>query len=301
VAVAGLAAALALGTDSFASPENLFQLTRNLAFIGLMALGQTAVILTSGIDLSVGSVMGLAGIVAGLVLESGRGAALGIGAGLGVAAACGAVNGGLVAWLRLPPFVATLAMLAIARSLALAVSQNRMVHRFGPDERLFVALGGGETLGIAHPVWCLAALAALFAFAFRSTRWGLHLRAIGGNAEAARLAGVPVPRVLFSAYLVSALCAGLAAVLTVGWLGAVTNALGQGYELRVIAAAVIGGAQLAGGEGGALAAVVGAALIEVIRNGLLLAGVDPYWQGTFVGLFILAAVGLERLRRGRAS
>lgn len=299
LAVALLALGMTLGSDSFATPDNVFNVTRNFAFIGLIALGQTAVIATAGIDLSVGSVMGLAGIAAALVLQAGFPLWLGAGAGIGAALLCGAVNGVLVAYARLSPFVVTLGMLAIARSLALALSGNRMVHEFGPDEALFEALGGGETLGVANAVWALLALGAALGFAFRHARWGRWLFAIGGNEEAARVTGVAVERVKLSAYLLSSATAGLAAVLVVGWLGAVTNALGQGWELRVIAAAVIGGANLMGGEGGAYGALIGAALIEVIRNSLLLAGVDPYWQGTFVGLFIIGAVALERLRSWR--
>ena len=301
LAVAALCGVMSLVSETFASSDNLFNVTRNFAFIGLMALGQTAVILTGGIDLSVGSVMGLAGIATGLALQAGAPLPVGMSAGLGVALLCGAVNGALIAGLRLSPFVVTLGMLAIARSLALAVSQNRMVHEFGPDEAAFLALGGGETLGVAHPVWVLLALTALFGFVFRATRFGRHLYAIGGNERAARLTGVPVVHTKFAAYMLCSGTAGLAAVLVVGWLGAVTNALGQGYELRVIASSVIGGANLMGGEGGAFGALIGAALIEVIRNSLLLAGVDPYWQGTFVGLFIILAVLVERLRRGPRS
>ncbi|HSD27310.1 MAG TPA: substrate-binding domain-containing protein [Vicinamibacteria bacterium] len=299
LSVASLGLVMSLGTDSFATSENLFNVTRNFAFIGLVALGQTAVILSGGIDLSVGSVMGLAGIVAGLALEAGQPLWLGAGAGMAAALACGATNGLLVAYLRLPPFVVTLGMLAAARSLALVVSNNRMVHDFGPDEALFLELGGGESLGLAHPLWLLLALALGFGFVLRATRFGLHLQAVGGAPEAARRAGIPVRRIALAAYLVSSGSAGLAAILMVGWLGAVTNALGQNYELRVIAAAVIGGANLAGGAGGAFGAVVGAALIEVIRNSLLLAGVDPYWQGSFVGAFIVLAVLLHRVRAGQ--
>ena len=301
VATLLLCSGMAAASSTFASHDNFFNVTRNLAFVGLVALGQTAVIITRGIDLSVGSIMGLAGIVTGLVLDAGQPAWLGIASGLGVGLLCGAVNGGLVAYLRLSPFVVTLGMLAIARSLALAVSDNKMVHSFGPDEELFVALGGGATLGLANPAWLLLVLAALFGFVFRHTRFGRHLFAIGGHEEAARLAGVRVERVKFSAYLLCGGMAGVGAVLMVGWLGAVTNALGQGTELRVIAASVIGGANLMGGEGGAYGALIGAALIEVIRNSLLLAGVDPYWQGTFVGLFIILAVLLERIRRLRRA
>ena len=300
VAVLLLAAALTAATDTFATRENLFNVTRNFAFIGLMALGQVVVIVTGGIDLSTGSVLGLAGIVTALVLEAGHSLALGAAAGVGTALLCGLVNGALIAYLRLSPFVVTLGMLSIARSLALVVSRNRMIHELGPSEERLVALGGGATLGIANPVWILAALAALLALALRATAWGRHLYAVGGNETAARANGVRVERVKLGAYVLSGLSAGIAAVLTVGWLGAVTNALGQGYELRVIAASVMGGANLAGGEGGAFGGVIGAALLEVIRNGLLLAGVDPWWQGTFVGSFIILAVVIERLRGRRA-
>jgi ribose transport system permease protein len=300
IAVLLLAAVLSAATDTFATRENLFNVTRNFAFIGLMALGQVVVIVTGGIDLSTGSVLGLAGIVTALVLEAGHSLALGAAAGVGTALLCGLVNGALIAYLRLSPFVVTLGMLSIGRSLALVVSRNRMVHELGPAEDSLVALGGGATLGIANPVWILVVLAAMLAFALRMTAWGRHLYAVGGNETAARANGVRVERVKLGAYVLSGLSAGIAAVLTVGWLGAVTNALGQGYELRVIAASVMGGANLAGGEGGAFGGVIGAALLEVIRNGLLLAGVDPWWQGTFVGSFIILAVVIERLRGRRA-
>ncbi len=301
VAVALLCVGMSLASDAFPTHQNFFNVSRNLAFVGLIALGQTAVIITAGIDLSVGSIMGVSGVVAALALQAGAPLWLGIGAGLSVALACGAANGGLIAYLRLSPFVVTLGMLAIARSLALVVSDNRMVHEFGPDEVAFLALGGGRTLGLANPTWVLLLAAIAFAGALRFTRWGRWLYAIGGNEEAARLAGIPVERVVFSAYLASALTAGLSAILIVGWLGSVTNSLGQTYELRVIASSVIGGANLMGGEGGAFGAVIGAALIEVIRNSLLLAGVDPYWQGTFVGSFIVLAVVLQRVRGSRGD
>jgi ribose transport system permease protein len=256
----------------------------------------TAVIITAGIDLSVGSVMGLSGIVTGLVLNAGYGMVVGCTAGLLTALACGAVNGVLIAYLRLSPFVVTLGMLSIARSLALVVSNNKMVYEFGPDEDLFIEIGGGMVMGVANPVIVLLVLTLVFAFVFTFTTWGRHVYAIGGNEQAARLNGVPVDLMKVSVYMLCALMAGVSAVLIVGWLGAVTNALGTTYELRVIAATVIGGANLMGGEGGAFGALIGAALIEVIRNSLLLAGVDPYWQGAFVGLFIILAVLLERLR-----
>jgi ribose transport system permease protein len=147
----------------------------------------------------------------------------------------------------------------------------------------------------------LVILTICFGVVLRFTSWGRHLYAIGGNESAARLTGVPVRRIKFQAYVVSGLTAALASVLIVGWQGSAINALGQGYELRVIASTVIGGADLMGGQGGAYGAVVGAALIEVIRNSLLMAGVDANWQGAFVGLFIVLAVLLQRIRGRRSA
>ena len=202
----------------------------------------------------------------------------------------GAVNGLLIAYVGLPSFVVTLGMLSIARSLAIVLSQNKMIYDFGSHGDTFISMGGGALLGIANPVWLLIALALAFGFVFNVTSWGNYLYAIGGNENAARLTGVPVDRVKLQAYVVSGMTAALAAIMIVGWQGSAINALGQGYELRVIASTVIGGANLMGGEGGVYGAVIGAALIEVIRNSLLMAGVDANWQGTFVGLFIILAV-----------
>ena len=295
--VAALAGVMSLVSEPFASADNIFNISRNFAFIGLIALGQTAVIATGGIDLSVGSVMGLVGIVTGLVLGSGQPLIVAAAAGLGCALLCGLVNGSLVAYFRLSPFVVTLGMLSIARSLALVISNNRMIHDFGPDEELLLALGGGRFLGVANPVWLLVVAALCGAAWFRYSRLARHVLAVGGNEDSTRLAGVPVARVKLTVYVLSSLLAGVSAILMIGWLGAVTNALGQNYELRVIASAVIGGANLMGGQGGAFGAVAGAALIELIRNSLLLLGVDPYWQGAFIGGSIIVAMLVERIRR----
>ncbi len=297
IALLGMCAVMSvLQPAAFASTENFYNITRNFAFIGIMALGMTTVIVTGGIDLSVGSVMGLAAIVAGLVLQDGGAWWLAMAAGLATGTAAGAVNGVLIAWLGLPPFVVTLGSLSVGRSLAVVLSQNKMIYDFGPDADTIFAIGGGQMMGIANPVWILLALTAIFSAVLHLTRWGRHLYAIGGNEQAARLTGVPVARVKLAAYIVSAMTAALAAVLIIGWQGSAINALGTGYELRVIASTVIGGANLMGGEGGAYGAFIGAALIEVIRNSLLMAGVDSNWQGTFVGVFIVLAVLLEKIR-----
>jgi ribose transport system permease protein len=287
--------------QAFASSENFYNITRNFAFIGLMAVGMTAVILTGGIDLSVGSIMGVVGVVCGLVLQAEQHWALAIMAGLATGALAGAINGFFTAYVGLPSFVVTLGMLSIARSFAIVLSGNRMIYEFGPYGDTFNEIGGGSILGIANPVWALIVLALIFGFVFNFTAWGKYLYAIGSNEHAARLTGVPVNRIKMQAYVVSGLTAAFASVMIVGWQGSAINALGQGYELRVIASTVIGGADLMGGAGGAYGAVVGAALIEVIRNSLLMAGVDANWQGAFVGLFIVLAVLLQRIRGKRSA
>jgi ribose transport system permease protein len=290
-----------LQPDSFPTADNFFNITRNFAYIGIMALGMMAVIITGGIDLSVGSVMGLTGIVCGLVLQAGYPWWLAIVAGLGAGALCGVVNGVLVAYVGLPSFVVTLGMLAAARSAAVVLSENKMIYEFGPDGDVFIAIGGGEILGLSNMVWLLVAMTLVFGFVFRFTPWGRHLYAIGGNEGAARLAGVPVNRIKLQAYIVCALTSAIASIMVVGWQGSAINALGTGYELRVIASTVIGGANLMGGEGGAFAAFIGATLIEVIRNSLLMAGIDSNWQGAFVGALIVLAVLLERIRGSRTD
>ena len=307
IAAIGLCVVLSwAGTDSrgeqvFFTAQNFNNVALNFSFIGIIAIGMTAVIITAGIDLSVGSVMGLSGIATGLTLSSGYGVEAGIAAGLLTALACGLVNGFLISYVGLSPFVVTLGMLSICRSLALVVSNNKMFYEFGPDEDLFVSIGGGSYFGIANSLVLMLILTIFLGFMLNYTAWGRHLYAIGSNENAATMTGVPVKAVKMSAYLFCSLTAGMSAIMIVGWMGSVTNALGMIYELRVIASAVIGGADLMGGVGSAYGALIGSFLVELIRNGLLMAGVDPYWQGTFVGLFIIFAVALERIRSHQSS
>ncbi|MFC0692022.1 ABC transporter permease [Paraburkholderia humisilvae] len=286
---------LSLTTSTFATSQNLFNVTRNFAFVAIVALGAMAVIVTGGIDISVGSTIGVSGVVLSVVMNAGYPIWAGIGLALLTAGFVGLVNGVLIAYLNMQPFVVTLGMLSVGRSLALVISRSRTIFEFGPDGSKLLALGGGSTFGVANPVWFLVVLAVLFWFAFAFTRWGRYVFAVGGNRHAANLTGVPVRRVLCSVYVLGGLMAGVAAVLEVGWLGAVTTGLGTGDELRVIAATVIGGTNLMGGIGSAFGTVIGAALIEVIRNSLILLGVDSFWQGTVVGSFIIVAVLFNRL------
>ena len=319
---------LSFATTAFFTPGNLFNVFRNFAFVGIMGLGMTAVIVTGGIDLSVGSVLCLTGMVAGMLMAADYSIWIAIPAGLASALVVGGVAGGLIAYLGMPPFVVTLGMMSLARSLAMVMSNNTMVFQFGPDHAKFMALGGGSTrnwfnglgnlvgpdsaigqaalwiaprIDIPNPAVVLFVLALAFGFAFRWTKWGRHVFAIGGNEQAAVLTGVPVRQIKVSVYMLSALMAGIAGILQVGWLGTITTGMGTGMELVVIAAVVIGGANLMGGSGTAFGAVVGAALIEIIRNSLNMLGINPFWQGTFVGGFIILAVFFDRIKTLRQS
>jgi ribose transport system permease protein len=318
VALAAIIALMCyLQPNAFATTENFYNITRNFAFIGIMSVGMVCVIITGGIDLSVGSVMGLVGVVCGVILEGGHAWYFAVIGGLVAGLAAGLVNGALIAYAGLSPFVVTLGMLSLARSLAIVLSGNKMIYQFGPDGPAFKIIGGGQNIGlnsvsevvfgaplpfqISNPVWFLVILAIAVGLTLKFTRWGRYIYAIGGNEHAARLTGVPVDRVKVQAYVVCALTAAIAAILIVGWQGSAINALGTSYELRVIASTVIGGANLMGGEGGTYGAFIGAALLEVIRNSLLMQGIDSNWQGAFVGVFIVLAVLLEKIRGRRRA
>src|SRR5512134_556920 len=301
---------LSLASDVFATQQNLFNVARNFAFVAIIAIGMTAVIVTGGIDLSVGAVLVLSGMVIGMTMHAGMSIWLAVPLALGVSLLVGAINGLLIAYVGVPSFVVTLGMLSIARSLAMVLSNNRMVYEFGPDQPALLALGGGfvelalpfiDAIRLPNPLIFLLVILVITSLVFRWTRWGRYLFAIGGNERAALLTGVPVKRMKVTVYMFCALCAGITGVLEVGWLGTITTGLGQGMELTVIAAAVIGGANLSGGIGTAFGAMVGAALIEVIRNSLTLLGISTFWQGTFVGSFIIVAVLFDRLRAGRIN
>ena len=293
---------LTFATNSFATPSNLFNITRNFTFTAVIALGMTIVIISGGIDLSVGSVLCLCSMILAVVMHAGYSIEIGIAAAIGAALIVGAVNGVLIAYIGIPPFVVTLAMLSFARSLAMVASNNTVVFQFGPDQSKLLFLGGGALLfGISNPVIYMIVLALITGFTLRWTRFGRYVFAIGGNEKAAILTGVPVRRVKLAVYMVSSLSAGLAGIIETGWLGAVTTNLGSGMELQVIAATVIGGANLAGGVGTAFGALVGSALIEVIRNSLGLLGISAFWQGAFVGVFIIIAVSFDYIRNLRQA
>jgi ribose/xylose/arabinose/galactoside ABC-type transport system permease subunit/ABC-type sugar transport system substrate-binding protein len=282
-----------MSVEGFLTPSNLLTSARNFSFIALVALGATVVIISGGIDLSVGSVMGLSAVVTATLMQSGQSAGCGVLAGLATGLLCGGINGLLVTYLRLSPFVVTLGMLSIARSLAVVVSNNRTLFQLGPDQELFLSMGSAKLT----PLVVLAIAWAALGMALHWTPWGRYVHALGGNEEAAHRTGVNVNAVKIGVYVLSGGTAALAGLLMVAWLGSVSSSLGTGYELTVVAASVIGGTQLTGGSGSLVGAVVGAALLEVIRNGLTLSGINPYWQGAFVGGCIILAVTVDSLKR----
>ncbi len=313
VALALLVAFMAALEPSFGTVDNAANVTRNFAPFGIMALGMTVVIITGGIDLSVGSIMGLVAIVAGLFLTWEYPWYVAFFMGLLAGLLCGAFNGFFVAYVGMPSFVVTLGMLSIARSLAVVFSGNQMLYKFGPDAPIVKAIGQAKwplhqpngwaphwIPELSSHFWMMVVLALVTGYVFNFKAWGRHLMAIGGNENAARLTGVPVDWIKFEAYVFSAFTASIASLLLLGYNGSAINAMGQGYELRVIAATVIGGANLMGGAGTAFGAIIGSALLEVIRNALLMAGIDSNWQGAFVGAFIILAVLLGMQSGGKS-
>jgi ribose transport system permease protein len=308
-----LVGVMAAYEPSFGTTANAANVTRNFAPFGIMALGMTVVIITGGIDLSVGSIMGLVAIVAGLFLTWEYPWYVAFFMGLVSGVLCGVFNGFFVAYIGIPSFVVTLGMLSIARSLAVVFSANQMLYKFGPDAPIVKAIGQFKwpqhapagwapswIPELSGQFWTMVLVALFVGFVFNFTAWARHLLAIGGNEQAARLTGVPVDWIKFQAYVFSAFTASVASLLLLGYNGSAINAMGQGYELRVIAATVIGGANLMGGAGTAFGAVVGSAFLEVIRNALLMAGIDSNWQGAFVGAFIILAVLLGMQSGGKS-
>ena len=260
----------------------------------VMAVGMTLVIISGGIDLSVGSVLAASGITAALCMQSGMPVGWAIVVALLLGSAIGAFNGSLVAYIKIPPFIVTLAMLSIARGYAMLVTGSESV--FGYAES-FNCVGQGFVLGIPVPVLIMVGVFAAGYVVLQHTRFGRHVYAIGGNAEAARLAGVPVRRTLVLVYCINGLLAALAGLINAGRLGSGEPTTGEGIELHVIAAVVLGGTSLMGGEGSLLGTFIGAFVIGFLRNGLVLLRVDPYWQLVVIGGVILAAVAVNQLRR----
>jgi ribose transport system permease protein len=290
--------ALAIFAPDFASVDNLLNDSRNLSFVGIVVLGQAMVMITGGIDLSVGSVWGLSAVASAAMMSAGMPVIPACFCALLIAAAFGLFNGLCVTKLRMPPFVPTLATMSIARAFALIVTRGKAIDAFRPDGDWFYSLGGGDTLGLPNPFLIFVILSIIIGIVLNRSVYGRQLYAVGGNERAARLTGLDVDRLKISVYVISSLLAGLAGIVEVSYLSSGISNQGLGKELSVIAAAVIGGTNLNGGEGTVVGIFVGAVILEVLRNGLVLLGTDAYWQGVFVGSVIVFAVFIDQLRKG---
>lgn len=295
VGLAAVCVVMFIATPAFLTVPNLLNVGVQAAVVAVLAFGMTFVIITAGIDLSVGSVAALSSICAGwLVASAGLPGPTALLAAPLVGLLTGLVSGAAVAYGKLPAFIATLAMLSIARGLALVVSGGRPIDM--PDS---VAALGGDLGPVPVPILVLLVAWAVTAFVLNRTVFGRSLYAIGGNEEAARLAGLPVKRTLATVYALSGLFAGIAGLVLAGRLASAQPQAASGYELDAIAAVVIGGASLAGGSGKATGTLIGALILAVIRNGLNLLNVTAFWQQVVIGLVIAAAVGIDVLRSRR--
>lgn len=279
----------------FATWDNMLIIMQQASINIVLAAGMTYVILTSGIDLSVGSVLAAGAVVAMLTSQIPGWGMLGVPAGLAMGLACGLVNGFLIAFIGLPPFIVTLGSLTAVRGLARLFAGDTTV--FNP-ELPFAFIGNSTFLGIPWLVVIAGAVIVLSWLILRRTVLGTHIYAVGGNADAARLTGVKVSLVLLFAYGVSGLLAGLGGVMSAARLFAANGLqLGQSYELDAIAAVILGGTSLVGGIGSIWGTLVGALIIAVLSNGLVLLGVADIWQFIIKGLVIIGAVTLDRYRR----
>ncbi|HEX8850245.1 MAG TPA: ABC transporter permease [Gemmatimonadaceae bacterium] len=278
----------------FLSVANILNIAMSVAITGILAVGMTAVIVSGGIDLSVGSVVALTGVSAAIAAAHGVPAPLVLLVALGIGLATGAVSGALVAWARVPSFVATLAMLTAARGLAFIVSDGRSI---GGLPSWFAVLGRSVVLGVPGPVILMAAVMLLGALVLTQTAFGRHIYAVGGNPVASWLAGIRVRRVTFAIYALNGVLAGLAGLTLASRLGAGVPNAGNQYELDVIAAVVVGGTSLTGGRGTIAGTLWGTLFIGVLTNGLNLANVDPYVQKIALGVVIVAAAVADQLSR----
>ena len=312
IALVVLSIVFSLLSPEFLTTGNLAILIKHVAINAILAIGMTFVILSGGIDLSVGSVVGLCGMIAGglvsrgLVLPSLGGVVfvhtwLVVAIALAAGMALGAVNGWLVSRLRVPPFIATLGLLYVARGAALLMSDGATFPNLAGDPARgntgLPAIGAGTWLGLPIPVWLMVALAAAAMFVAMRTPFGRQVYAVGGNERAALLAGVRVARVRMSVYVISGFCAALVGVIIAAQLGAAHPATGETFELNAIAAVVLGGTSLMGGRGTIAGTLIGAFVIGVLADGLVLLGVSEFWQMVIKGLVIVLAVVLDQYQK----
>ncbi len=292
VALVTVATLLSLATPNFLTVANLIIVARQISINGILAVGVTYVLLTGGVDLSLGSLVALTGVVAACFAHPGQYPVV-VPVGMGVIAGliCGTVNGVVITRGRVAPFIVTLGMMTVARGLALVVSGGKPVSNLSPT---FGTIGGGTLLGVPAPVAILLAVAAISHVLLNHTRLGRHIYAVGGNEAAARAAGIRVRGVKTFAYAVCGALAGLAGVVLASRITTGQPNAGIAYELDAIAAVVIGGTSLSGGVGGVGGTLLGALLMGVINNGLDLLNVSSYYQQIVKGLIIIGAVWMDR-------
>ena len=307
-----LASVFAWMSPAFLTAGNLTILVKHVAINAILAVGMTFVILSGGIDLSVGSIAGLAGIIAGGLLHSGlvlqpAGVVIYFHTWLVVALALlagafvGAINGVLVSQLRVAPFIATLGTLYVARGAALLISNGATFPNLVGKPELgntgFLSLGAGTFLGLPVPIWLMLAFAAAGAFLAERTPFGRRVYAVGGNERAAELSGVRVKRIKFAVYVISGVCSAVVGLIIAAQLASAHPATGETFELNAIAAVVLGGTSLMGGRGSIGGTIIGAFVIGVLADGLILMGVSEFWQIVIKGLVIVLAVILDQMQQ----
>lgn len=294
LALVALGVALSFLSPVFLTTDNLIQVLLQASINTIIALGITFVIITAGIDLSVGSTAALAGMVAAKLMVAGTVWPMAVLVALIVGLVIGFINGFLITKLRITPFIVTLGMLSVVRGSALVYSDGRPVYGF-PES--FNQVFGGYLGPIPMPVVVAAIVALISWFVLRYTRLGEYTYAIGGNAEATRLSGVSVDRYTIIIYMICALFAALAGIVLTARLRAAEPIAASGYELNAIAATVMGGTSLFGGEGGVVGTIIGALIISTLLNGLNLLNVQSFYQQLAIGLVIILAVALDRFKQ----
>jgi ribose transport system permease protein len=290
--------ALAIASPHFLTNTNLSSVARQTAVINIMALGMTMIIITGGIDLSVGAILAMGGLLGTMAMEKGFGIPAGIFVGIATGFLCGLANGVMITQLRIAPFIVTLGTLGIFRGTALIISNGLPVHRI-PQQ--FSFLGEGNLLGVPFVLWILVACGLATHVVLEHTRLGRYTFAIGSNREASVYAGIPVKFHTTAVYAIGGLLTGLAGMIEASRLMTGQPTAGQGYELQAIAAVVIGGGSLQGGEGSVVGTLIGAFIMGLLSNGSDLLGVSPYLQQAIIGAVIILAVTLDELRKRRTT